>query len=316
MFKSANRDLLEYIDARKILPNLNQEDLFAKYTGIWPDLRKRYKSLFRPDKNPDCRFKYHDGILFFIDNAGVRGRLSFNIADTIAEIKGITFKEALNIIIKEADIDLNVDYSIKKSIKSKIDIKFKAKEWPKDNYFKIDPYHLYEENVYLVNDYWIKKDSDYEWNHLHNPKKTLTIAYYFPDSDNVKLYFPEQTVMKWYTNCDQFDVFGKNKLNYYLEKDDRFIIITKSQKDRLILDYVYGYNAIAMQNEKINFDPVIDKIKMFKEQLILFDNDTTGQTQASIFSEKYNIPWANIEVAKDPYEAHIKYKSLCKKISN
>ena len=77
-------------------------------------------------------------------------------------------------------------------------------------------YHLYNENVYLVDDYWIKQDSDYEWNHLHNPKKTLTIAYYFPDTNHVKLYFPNEYSIKWYTNCDQNDVFGESKLDYYL----------------------------------------------------------------------------------------------------
>lgn len=310
MFKTAN-SFLPYHDARNILPLLDQEELFAKYTGVYPVPNRLYKSILRVDRNPGCRFVWHsNGILYFVDNVGINGKIYFNVVDAYAYLKGIGFKEALNIIIDGSSVNIkNNIKALEKTEKKQIDIRFTYKPWDYDNYFYLKPEILEEENVYLVDDYWIKSnDNGFEYNKLHNPKKTLTIAYYFPNTNHTKLYFPYQKDFKWYTNCNEKDVFGESKLDYYLESDDRFIVITKSQKDRLILDYIYGVPAIAPQNEKIAIDRIIPTIKKFKEQLILFDNDLTGQTYAGIFSEKYDIPWVNLTMFKDVYEQYTKLK--------
>lgn len=303
MFNSANK--FDFVDIKKVLPQYDQQNLFAKYTGIYPELNKGFYSLFRTDRKPGCRFVWHSGILYFVENAGFRGRLYFNIVDTICIIKNLDFKAAINEIIKGNTISgVSWDKINNENSKSneKPDIRFKYKEWEKSNYFGLKPYDLYNENVYLVTDYWIGRGGDFKHNSIHNPKQTLTIAYHFPDSNNVKLYFPEKTEFKWYSNCDN-DIFGESKLDYYLEKDSDLIIITKSQKDRLLLDYKYGYNAVSPQNEGVDFGNIIPIIKKFDRQIILFDNDRTGQKYASHFSEKYNIPWINLEIAKDIYEA-------------
>ncbi len=306
MFNSTNK--LEYIDIKKVLPQYNQEDLFVKYIGIYPDLSKRYYSIFRQDKKPGCRFKWHSGILYFVENVGFQGKLYFNIVDAISILHNIDLKTAINKIVT-GNINNIVweKININKSNEEKPDIRFKYKEWDKDNYFGISPYDLYNENVYRVTDYWIKKgEEDFKYNCIHNPRQTLTIAYHFPDTNNVKLYFPEKLNFRWYSNCEK-DIFGESKLNYYLERDKRLIIITKSQKDRLLLDYKYGYNTIAPQNEGVDFDNIISKLKQFDKQIILFDNDRTGQKFASQYSEKYKIPWCNLEIAKDVFEAEELY---------
>lgn len=304
MFGGSNSSQSQYIDILNTLPYYNQNDLFFKYTGIYPDTDKRYKSLLRSDKDPGCRFKWHRGLLYFIDNAGYNNRLYFNIVDIVSILKNISIKEAINLIVNDETIPnvfLNDEH---KQIKERPDIKIKSEPWTINNYFGIHPYYLNQENVFKVSDYWINSNGEWKYNHIHNPKKDLTIAYYFPSTNHIKLYFPEKNVMKWYSNCDDDDIYGEYKLPYYLERDNRLIIITKSQKDRLILDYVYGYNAIAVQREGSDFERVVPYLKRFEKQLILFDNDKTGQNYASLYSNKYDIPWKNMEIGKDAYEYH------------
>ena len=158
------------------------------------------------------------------------------------------------------------------------------------------------ENVYHVTDYWIKFNNDFEYNPLHNPNHTLCIAYHFPNTNNTKLYFPEKKENKWYTNCIN-EVFGEHKIDEYLNRNNELIIITKSQKDRLLLDYKFGYNCIAPQNEGIDFGYNVPKLKLFKKQIIIFDNDKSGQIAAAKYSEKYDMPWLNLDISKDIYEA-------------
>jgi hypothetical protein len=310
MFNSAN-SLLEYVDIRKVLPLYDQQSLFAKYTGIYPELNKSYYSLFRTDRKPGCRFKWHSGILYFVENVGFQGKLFFSIVDVISILQGVDVKTAIHKIIRNDTIGGSTweKINLEHSNNVKPEIRFKYTEWEKDNYFRLSPDILMSENVYKVTDYWIGINGSFKYNSVHNPKQTLCIAYYFPESNTTKLYFPEKKEFKWYTNCMD-EVFGEQKLDYYLNRNPELIIITKSQKDRLILDYKYGYNAVAPQNEGIDFGHVVSKLKLFNRQILLFDNDVAGQKYAIKYSEKYNIPWTNIEIAKDVFEADTKYNNL------
>lgn len=301
----------DYIDIKNLLSRLDQESLFHKYTGIYPSniSTTRYYSLFRHDRKPGCSFRWHSGKLYFVDNARFRNKLWFDIIDCIEILHNCSTKEAINMIVNENPIDKNYIINSTTTIKIKPEIRFKYKPFEEDNLFGISPKHLNNENIYLVTDYWIKKSNDWEYNNIHNPRKTVCIAYHFPHNNNVKLYFPNEVNYRFYTNCDDNDVYGMYKLDYYLEKNDNFLIITKSQKDRILLDYVYGYNAIAVQSEtSINLPKdVVTKIHKFKQALILFDHDNTGQQFAAKLSEKLDIPWTNVIIAKDVYESTQKY---------
>lgn len=307
----------EYIDIKKHLQMVDQENLFHKYTGIYPDTRKQYLSLFRTDRNPGCRFLWHSGILYFKDNRTYNSRLYFDIVDVVSILYNCSVKDAINIIMKENE--LNVAFSKQQSeSKSRPEIRFKYKQFEKNNLFQISPEILESENVYLVTDYWIKRDNVWEYNPFHNPKKTTCIAYYFPHNGHVKLYFPEQKTIRFFTNCDDSDVYGMYKLDEYLLNPD-FLIITKSQKDRLLLDYVYGYKALAVQSESSIDLPndIIEKINKFNQKVILFDYDYAGQMFASKLSEKLNVPWMNLDIDKDVYDATLKFnKTNVKKYIN
>jgi hypothetical protein len=145
-------------------------------------------------------------------------------------------------------------------------------------------------------------------NAIHDPKETLTIAYYFPDSNHVKLYFPHEVENRWYSNCDIYDIFGFDKIDYYLKKDNSNIIITKSQKDRVVLDYHLGYNAIALQNEGCLIpDTKLEKIREFENQYILFDSDESGIKNSQKLCEQFNFKNIYIPEIKDIYEGFCYY---------
>lgn len=298
-----------YVDIVNTLKLYNQEELFQKYTGIYPDLNARYKSILRAgDSNPGCRFAWHSGLLYFVDNVGIGTKIYFNICDIVAHLHRVSLKQAIHLIINNNDtsgLSYNQIYNVSKK---KVDIRFKWIPWEQNNYFGLDPQDLANEHVYRVSEYWIKTDDEWKYNSLHLPKETLTIAYYFPDTNHVKLYFPHKKDYKWYTNCTEEDVYGKYKIDYNWEKDNSLVIITKSQKDRLILEYDCNIAAIAPQSENQGLSKqIINRIKKFDKAFILYDPDETGQRYAGILSETTGIPWTNLSLSKDVFQLKLDF---------
>ena len=196
--------------------------------------------------------------------------------------------------------------------KLKTQIRFTYKEFT-TNIFNLDNAELNRENIYLVQDYWIQEKGEWFKNKYHNPNKIDTIAYYFPDTNHVKLYWPNQE-FRWYSNCSNQDIFGLNKLIYYSTITNK-LIITKSQKDRIFLDYHLGIPSIALQNEGSyipdNIRSMIDDL--FDTKILLFDNDYTGIDISNKLSEKYQ--WENRIMEceyKDVYEFYTKDEEGCK----
>lgn len=275
----------EYIDHTELLNNINQEEVMFQYLGIWPDLYKKFKSPFRIDRDAGCRFEWKNGMLCFVDNTAFNGRLYWNIFHIVMYQKSCSFQEACKHIAKGR-------YSPIKSIpveKPKLEIKFTYKPW-QENLFGLSNEILLSEHVYLVEDYWAYRNY-WRKNFLH---QSLCIAYHFPKTNHVKLYFPEEKEDRWYSNCSNQDIYGLDTL---ISHGD-LLIISKSQKDRLALKYDYGFeNVIAVQNEGcfIPDDIIIDLKLRFKRIVVIFDNDLTGYEQAQKLSQKYNIEYKIIE---------------------
>ena len=290
-----------YRSIKHFLNNYDQELLFLKYTGIYPDTKKRYHSLFRSDNTPGCRFEWRSGVLYFVDNRGYNGTLYFDIVGVICNMHNVSIPKAINMIETENIPNYNINYN--RRDKEMPEIRFKYAEWPIDNYFGILPGFLLNENVYLVSDYWIKENGIWYYNHIHNPKETLTIAYHFPETNSTKLYWPMKTNFRWYSNCTQDNVYGEFKIGQYLERDNSLIVITKSQKDRLILDYYCNIAAIAPQSETtlLNIE-TLNKCREFKRQVILYDNDETGIKYANKLSEASSFPMVFFDKGKDCFD--------------
>lgn len=286
------------IDYKDLINNINQEEVFQSILGYFPNLYQRFKSPFRPDRQAGCRFEWRDGFLCLVENTAYKKRLYWNIFNTIMELKKVSFYQAVEIVAK-GRYENNPSKPV---YKDKLSIRFTKKEWS-DNLFKLSSEILEAEHVYLVQDYWIGRSGIWKKNNIH---KSLCIAYHFPESDHTKLYFPEEKEIRWYSNCNNQDIFGLNNLNDYSD----LLIISKSQKDRLTLKYHYGYsNVIAVQNEGC-FIPenVMDNLKLrFKRIVIIFDNDYTGFDQARKLSITYDIEYRIIESSfNDIYDMFIK----------
>ena len=288
--------------SEEVLERISQEQIFSEYLGIYPDLNQRFKSPFRAnDKNPGCRFTWHRGILYFVENTMFQNKLYWSCIDIVMYVKHCNFQEALEILWEKSTptkiISTNQTVFVP-------EIRFEKQLWGNDNLFMLSGEILEKELVFKVKNYWIKTKSGWNKNSIHNPSFTLTVAYYFPDTNHVKLYFPEQIENRWYSNCSTKDIFGLHKLQYYISISDK-LIITKSAKDRLMLDYFIDVPSIALQNEGCYLpDEVVWELESnFKEIIFLYDNDIPGILQAQKLSEKYGYKYKIIECeAKDPYE--------------
>lgn len=286
-----------------VLSVISQEQAFSDYLGIYPDLNKKYLSPFRKDNDPGCRFKWMSGILYFVENTRFNNKLYWSCIDVVQYIKHCSFQEALDILYKQEHIVTRQIIVTEPEVTSVPEIRFEKKSWSQ-NLFNLSGEVLEKEHVFCVKNYWVKVKNEWVKNGIHDPTTTLTIAYYFPNTNHVKLYFPYEHANKWYSNCSIHDIFGYHKIKYYQSKSDT-LFITKSGKDRLMLDYFIGVPAIALQNEGCYLpdDIALELSVMFKNIIFLYDNDLTGISQSQKLSEKYDFKMKIIDVLpKDPFE--------------
>lgn len=299
----------EPIHYKDILNQKGQPEIFYSILGFYPDLSKRYLSLFRiDDKKAGCRFQWKGDMLYFVDNAGHAGKVFFNCFETAMYLHNLSFSEAVKYIASR--LHVKPEEYIKRqalTISSPVDIRFTYRSWNQSPYFRnlfITPRQLASENVYLVADYWCntRTTKTLVKNRFSSPKTNLCIAYYFPDSDHVKLYFPYADDNKWFSNCNADDIWGLNKLN-----NGKDLIITKSAKDYLVTKYVAGIPCIAVQNEGcyIKKDILVDLQDRYENIYLLFDNDDPGKQASEKLCNKYNfIPiFIPVRLGKDITEA-------------
>jgi hypothetical protein len=231
-------------------------------------------------------------------------KLYWSCIDIVIYYTHCTYQEALDLLWNKGTKLILTSNKIQSTKLFFPEIRFDKKDWKEPNLFMLSGEILEKELVFLVKDYWIKSQSGWNKNSLHNPHHTLCIAYYFPETNHVKLYFPNESDFKWYSNCSTQDIFGYHKIKYYQSHSDE-LVITKSGKDRLILDYFIGKASIALQNEGcfIPEDKFLDLQMMFKNIWFLYDNDISGILQSQKLSEKYKLQYKTIDVSpKDPYE--------------
>ncbi len=296
------------IDWKKTLNNTDQYSVFRELLGYTPDLTKRYISPFREDKTPGCRFIWKDDILCLVENTKYKNRLYWNIFHTFMELKNCSFVEAVRLINKKEFSKTTI--TRQPVYKTRPEIKFTYSEFPKNNLFFLDNEILNKENIYYVKDYWIGNQGDWKKNGL-NTKDNICIAYFFPNTNHVKLYFPYSKTNKWYSNCSTEDIFGFSQLSKFGDG----LIITKSQKDRITLKYLFGVKeeVIALQNEGCLIpDNIIDNLKLrFKKISLLFDNDEEGIRQSEKLSELYGFEQIKIQGSyKDPYAFYTNFLNI------
>lgn len=268
----------------------NSDYAWLIFLGEIPSYGKRLYSPFRRDRRPGCRWSYYNDQWYFIDNRGYDNKVVWSIFDFVGwQNPTLSKEEVYNLICYKLTSNIpNISKAVRRPDvaeikKSNIIIKFEYEPWNEDNIFTqtldIPPDYLNEEPCYLVTDYWCnsRRNNIVQKNPYHNPKKIPTIAYHF-ESNNVKLYWPtinkDTNKMRWYSNTNADDIFGEHRLNSYT---DDYIAITKSGKDDLFLNYHYGLQTIATQNEAITQNTKIyNETRRFKRRWVWYDNDPTG----------------------------------------
>lgn len=256
----------------------NQEAVFEHYY-VKPDLRARYYSPFNEyDSRPGCRFSVYQGKLYFIDNAQNRGKLSYDCVYYVAEIFGITYKQAIDKIIQEVKL---IDNTIILDSGFKSIIKFKPSKL-ENTYFNQFDVNIKSIYGFRVQEYWCntKQDLSLKKNRLGNPQEQEVYAFYFKKNEHVSLYFPNRTENKFYKNCEVNDMYGINRLNSF--DFTKPLIITKSAKDVLVLNKYYN-NVLGVQSEtSFSF---LSSFFSFPFIIIWFDNDYTGIKYAKLYEE-------------------------------
>lgn len=253
--------------------SLDQVKLFAELLGHSVNTEAQYLSPFRQDTKPGCRFEWHSGVLYFVDNAGFEDRTHFNVVHAYAYINGIAYREAYDILNKmEKTCTPNISEKKDRVIKFKV---AKNLQDP-DPLFMLSPEILKKERVYPITEF-LFTDRKGE---VHIFKEN---GYAYVQTEHrIQLYLPHRTEKRFLTNM-------RTELYYDDDVDiNEPVIITKSRKDMLTLKYHFGVQAVAVMSEAIQELP--QPFLRFKHPFILFDNDQTGFEYSRKLSKKHNIP--------------------------
>lgn len=272
----------------QVLQKVTQEQIFEWILEQPFSVHERYKSPFRFDKKPGCRFEVRpDGTCVFVD-FGERLRDQRKIYRSCFSMVMDKFKVSLNeavnrvcthfgiprdlsqykpitvaTVYKVGDGGTN-DTIIKfdKKAPNKADTKF----WSQ---FLIPISEVLEDNVHPVRNFSVKNNKGFR---LISPYSN---CYAMDFIDAVKLYQPYNARYKWITNCNANHIGNIDNLPATGDE----LIIQKSYKDHKVLRILrMGLSVIWFQNEGCVPDLAILKnlTERFKLITIFFDNDETG----------------------------------------
>lgn len=280
---------VKFLDFELTLENIYSKvssyEIFKYYCGNFEN-GKKIQSPLRKDRNPSFAiFLYGDTWLWKDFATGESG----NDLTLVMKKFGCDFKGALNRINVDFNLGLNsssfktVDRTpyvpqIKEKIRA--DIKIKSREFTGEDLEYWTSYGISKETL---DKYQVKSISHYWINgSVYFTGKYLAFAYVFPDG--YKLYFPEKTEYKWFSNSTWIQGLLQ------LDKTRDILIITKSLKDVMVFDTL-DMSAIAPQAESIIISAKhIEKAKeKFKQIYTLFDYDNAGIHLAWQMRKLYNI---------------------------
>jgi len=154
--------------------------------------------------------------------------------------------------------------------------------------YGISKEQLYKERIYNVKSWCInRKQQKIE-------KGELCFAYWFPGG--FKMYYPNRVgKWKWITNIGKI-VENSQAINTY----DK-IIITKSRKDRMVLQNLFPQlGIISLQNESpTSYTETLVEQLVNKLVWISFDSDSAGKHASILMNTKY--PWMKHVNVPDTY---------------
>lgn len=281
-------EIKEFLDKRRILDYINEEDIFEIVFGFKPVEFEYVTSPFREDKHPGCWFEYTiSGRLKFIDWASeyyVNGIQMVNI-DCFDAVKIYfnlpnfyeTVKLVYNHLIKGKDLPvINKKVKQKKKPKGNTIINIETRAFDKRDQLFWEKYgisskNLKDDKVFAINRYQIIYPTGKK-----RTIRTFGISYAYTDFEDgkKKIYSSYANKRgKFITNCGKDDIGGLHSLD-----SGNKLIITKSYKDYRVLKNQH-YHVVWFQNEGMFPTPftLLPILQRFKEIIILFDNDRAGR---------------------------------------
>lgn len=294
------------LSVEELLKRVSQESIFELIFKEPIIYGKKYKSIFRTDNNPNCRFQIReDNTVLFIDFGDITRHRS--CIGSIMEYKKLSMQSAINYIAEKLNIthqspiifevkpQQNLSHQ-KKDIISKDIITYDKISYDKRHIldwsrFLIKKEELLSDNVFATNRIYIQKSS----------KKRKVINLYYPSYaidfiSSVKIYQPYSKDYKFITNCSENDIGNIDNLP---ATGDR-LIIQKSYKDYRVLRNMELENIVWLHNEGCipDEDILFNLMSRFKKIVIFFDNDLTGIKAArKLRNQLYRIsPIADIDI--------------------
>jgi hypothetical protein len=283
-----------------VLQRYTQEAIFNHIFNQEIVLKKKiYHAPYRVDENGTCFFRLIGDTILFVDFANDKQHFDcFELYEKMYKCKYV-YQHIIN----------NVKPSNIVSLLNK-----------EGNTIKKPKKHRTSSGIAVVKQPFTKKDLDY-WGKYGITKKQLiqdgvqSVAYIRIVNDDIdityavrnlcyaytewgnciKIYQPlARKDKKWITNCKPNNIGGTHTIPNQ-ENIDGTLIITKSYKDWRVLINANCY-TIWLQNEVTLPEKLIllDYANRFDDVVILFDNDTTGITNANKLKEYINLSCARL----------------------
>lgn len=289
------------VTKESILKEKSEETLFAYYFGESISLMKKYTNPLRTDNKADCTFFYGDDDLLFRDFAE---RKVYNFIDFIQTKFGISYQEALDKIAVDHNITRTKMSSTQlalvniqaKHVVSKTKLKKTNKLLnllPSYSADMTEHLKYYSTFDYLVTLPELKKYRvfgikvfEMVFDDFKSRIETLPFGffYFFNNQHTEKqAYNPFGSKQHKFRQVMQSTIIGLEFL-----RKDKYVIITKSYKDFVILQ-LCGFNACCILSE--NYKPSMKEfliLKKYGNQIItLFDNDPTGLDAGKEWEQKF-----------------------------
>ena len=272
--------------------HVSDESIFREYFGDKIEFNKSYPSIFRTDKNPSTGFyRTRDGNIIYNDlcTGEKCGSVKF-----VMKLYNLNYGQALRKIAQDFRL-INNDGTLSnvKPIK-----KYSLPKEKEEKILTVDVQKYSELALNFWKQYYITEDELKE-NNVYFVKNFRVNGYLIPNEDNeiryaylaerndkqyLKIYTPYSEKFKWVSNIPLNLPFGLNQLPF---KDSK-LIITKSQKDRIVMKKYFS-DVIGLQNESASSLTEEDEIFLkskYKEIYIFMDNDNAGKKAAEHYINK------------------------------
>ena len=277
-----------------IRQNIDEEELWRRYIPQFKKVKKLFISPLRPDTKPSCIVNLLNGRLIYNDFGSDDSGDIFTIA---SKLWNLSLVETVDKIIEDYNLDnkdnrfnnLNLSTLNNKIVleekKSPPLIEVEIRKWQhKDKFYWESTYgitfkELKDNQIFPIGYFKIIYPDTSTVHQFNDQLNTLIYGLRLTDDEGKiigwKIYQPLNKDYRFLSNIPwslvEWDV-NKEK-----ENKDKSLIITKSRKDKIIIDKIIDKSvvdiAVVQSERETNLD--LD-LKDYKTILIIFDNDSTG----------------------------------------